>query len=152
MNYRHSYHAGNFCDVFKHNIIMFIIQHLLHKSKSFATIDTHSGCGFYDLNDLSALKTGEFLDGVKLLWDSKDKIPSIFESYIKILEKYNDVAINIYPGSPIVCSDLLRKIDMQYLNELHTEDYQFLQDAMIRRNCNIKNMDGYLLLKSYNES
>lgn len=49
MNYRHIYHAGNFADVFKHIIVMRIVEYLKRKEKAFRVIDTHAGIGIYDL-------------------------------------------------------------------------------------------------------
>jgi 23S rRNA (adenine2030-N6)-methyltransferase len=147
MNYRHSYHAGNFCDVYKHNIIIYIIEYLLNKSTAFAIIDTHSGCGLYNLNEISSIKTGEFIDGVQKIWGDKDSQIEIVATYIEILKQYNENNLNIYTGSPVICSKMLRKIDAHYLNELHPEDYLYLKNNM-PKNTNIKNIDGYMMLKS----
>jgi 23S rRNA (adenine2030-N6)-methyltransferase len=49
MNYRHTYHAGNFADVFKHVVLVALIQALQRKEKPFCYLDTHAGVGRYDL-------------------------------------------------------------------------------------------------------
>jgi len=41
MNYRHSYHAGNFADVLKHAVLAQIITYLKRKDAAFRVIDTH---------------------------------------------------------------------------------------------------------------
>ena len=63
MNYSHSYHAGNFSDVFKHLVLLALIKSFLRKDKGFCYLDTHAGGGFYDLTTEPAQKTkgGELL-------------------------------------------------------------------------------------------
>jgi 23S rRNA (adenine2030-N6)-methyltransferase len=60
MNYRHSYHAGNFADVLKHAVLAQIITYLKRKDQAFRVIDTHAGIGLYDLSSAEAQKTGEW--------------------------------------------------------------------------------------------
>ena len=49
MNYRHAFHAGNFADVFKHTILVGLLQALKEKPAPFCYLDTHAGAGRYDL-------------------------------------------------------------------------------------------------------
>ena len=50
MNYRHSYHAGNFADVLKHaRAWLSCSQYLKRKEAPFRVIDTHAGAGRYAL-------------------------------------------------------------------------------------------------------
>ncbi len=68
MNYRHIYHAGNICDVAKHASFALLLERMKAKETAFAVLDTHAGCGLYDLSDPRALKTGEAQEGIgKLL-------------------------------------------------------------------------------------
>ena len=67
MNYRHAYHAGNFADVFKHIVLMRVIEYLKGKDKAFRVIDTHAGPGLYDLAGEEAGKTGEWREGIARL-------------------------------------------------------------------------------------
>ena len=64
MNYRHSYHAGNFADVLKHAVLAQIITYFKRKDQAFRVIDTHAGIGTYNLTSVEAQKTGEWRDGV----------------------------------------------------------------------------------------
>ena len=57
MNYSHSYHAGNFADVFKHTILLSLIKAFLKKETPFCVLDTHAGPGYYDLFAEEAEKT-----------------------------------------------------------------------------------------------
>ena len=45
MNYRHSFHAGNFADVPKHLVQVSVLDHLLPKDKPFGVHDTHGRSG-----------------------------------------------------------------------------------------------------------
>ena len=49
MNYRHSFHAGNSADVVKHSLLIALVRALQHKQGALTLIDTHAGCGLYDL-------------------------------------------------------------------------------------------------------
>jgi hypothetical protein len=49
MNYRHAFHAGNFADVFKHSILLGLLESLKSKHTAFCYFDTHAGRGRYDL-------------------------------------------------------------------------------------------------------
>ncbi|MGB3049130.1 MAG: 23S rRNA (adenine(2030)-N(6))-methyltransferase RlmJ, partial [Dokdonella sp.] len=59
MNYRHAFHAGNFADVFKHAILIGLLEALKAKQKPFCFMDTHAGRGHYLLNDSEAMRTAE---------------------------------------------------------------------------------------------
>jgi 23S rRNA (adenine2030-N6)-methyltransferase len=50
MNYRHRFHAGNFADVAKHALLVQLLRGLQRKEKGFFYLDTHAGCGGYDLH------------------------------------------------------------------------------------------------------
>src|SRR5262249_21357013 len=64
MNYRHAFHAGNIADVFKHAVLVLLLEHRLQKDTAFCYIDTHAGIGRYDLTSEAAQKTGEFNAGI----------------------------------------------------------------------------------------
>ena len=49
MNYRHAYHAGNHTDVFKHAVLVMLLEYLRRKDSAFVVLDTHAGAGRYDL-------------------------------------------------------------------------------------------------------
>ncbi len=77
MNYRHIYHAGNPADVFKHCVLIALIEALQKKETGFCYLDTHAGCGHYDLPDPAARKTTEYLQGIGKLYQSHKKIAQI---------------------------------------------------------------------------
>lgn len=63
MNYKHSYHAGNHTEVFKHSVLCLLIAELQRKHKPIVVLDTHAGAGFYDLLSQEARRTGEAAHG-----------------------------------------------------------------------------------------
>jgi len=64
MNYRHSFHAGNSADVVKHSLLIALVRALQQKPGPLTLIDTHAGCGLYDLEGDQAQRTGEANEGV----------------------------------------------------------------------------------------
>ena len=58
MNYRHSFHAGNSADVVKHSLLIALVRALQQKDGALTLIDTHAGCGLYDLGGEQAQRTG----------------------------------------------------------------------------------------------
>jgi 23S rRNA A2030 N6-methylase RlmJ len=69
MNYRHIYHAGNFADVFKHILVLMMVDYLQEKEKGLFLLDAFAGLGLYDLNSVEARKTEEFLAGVSKIME-----------------------------------------------------------------------------------
>ncbi|EJL22051.1 protein involved in catabolism of external DNA [Novosphingobium sp. AP12] len=64
MNYRHSFHAGNSADVVKHSLLIALVRAVQHKPGALTLLDTHAGCGLYDLGGDDARRTGEATQGV----------------------------------------------------------------------------------------
>ena len=71
MNYRHSFHAGNFADVLKHAALVAVILYLQKKPAPLAVIDSHAGAGLYDLSG-DAARTGEAQEGILRLLAEPD--------------------------------------------------------------------------------
>lgn len=153
MNYRHIYHAGNGCDVVKHAILALLMQHLRGKDKPFAVLDTHAGCGLYDLADERALKTNEATAGVKLVWEAfaGQDVPDFLRPYLDCIAALNAGAkeLRYYPGSPSIARKMMREGDRLIACELHPEDSQelrrlFWDDPQAQ----IHHRDGYAALKA----
>jgi 23S rRNA (adenine2030-N6)-methyltransferase len=64
MNYNHAFHAGNFADVHKHVVLTRILDYLRQKPQAFRVIDTHAGCGRYDLFGAEAERSQEWRGGI----------------------------------------------------------------------------------------
>jgi 23S rRNA (adenine2030-N6)-methyltransferase len=151
MNYRHSYHAGNFADVFKHSILTLLIQKLSQKEKPFCYIDTHAGTGCYDLRSRETQKTKEYLSGIAKVI-TQEEYPSDLEKYFAIIKQLNAGTsdLHYYPGSPYFVSKLLRSQDRMILMELHKEDAQILkQNFSNNKQIIVHHYDGYLGLKAF---
>jgi len=153
MNYRHIYHAGNICDVVKHSVLALLIDYMRGKDKPFAVLDTHAGCGLYDLFDERAQKTKEAEEGILKLWaylDRHGKVPETLRPYIKAIESLNPAGtILAYPGSPAVARSLLREQDRLIACELHPEDVVVLRQTFRNdKQTHIHHRDGYAALKA----
>lgn len=143
MNYRHIYHAGNFADVFKHIILMRVMDHLKQKDKPFFLLDTHAGTGLYDLDSEAAKKTGEAEYGIYRLAGRSGLLPAV-QAYVDLVKEYG-----AYPGSPKIMQRLMRSHDRLVVNELHPEDRETLRvnighDYQAR----VEGMDGYIAMKA----
>lgn len=144
MNYRHIYHAGNVCDVVKHAAFAFVVERLRRKETPFCVLDTHAGCGLYDLHDPRAAKTAESETGVSRLLkalaaDGWEGIPEGIRPYLDVLKRMNpewsvtDPALEgfrLYPGSPALAANLMRPQDRLVACELHAEDSEALRRNM----------------------
>ncbi len=150
MNYRHSYHAGNFTEVFKHVILIGLVQHLLKKESSFCYLDTHSGTGCYDLLSEAAQKTQEFTLGIAKIYSEKNP-PDFVKDYLQCVKKINpNSELQFYPGSPYFVKEMLRKQDRMILSELHPEDYQLLKNFFPHdKQVAVHHQDGYQSLKAF---
>lgn len=147
MNYRHAYHAGNFADVFKHAVLVGLLESLKAKQTPFCFIDTHAGSGRYDLHGDAARKTGEHEDGVIRLLGAT-RLPPQLHIYLNLVRALNadstphDLAV--YPGSPLIASLLLREQDRAVLCELQEDEADRLRklfntDARV----GVHHRDGY---------
>lgn len=112
MHYRHIYHAGNFADVFKHVLLVALLQALSRKDKPWCYLDTHAGAGIYDLAQGEAARTGEWRDGIGRLWGSAPEDP-ILARYLDAIRDINPSADlpRRYPGSPWLATQLARPAD-----------------------------------------
>ena len=150
MNYRHSYHAGNHADVFKHAILLRMLQLMQRKDTPLCYLDSQAGTALYDLLGEQAGKTGEYREGIGRLWQAED-LPSMLAEFRAAVGRHNpDGELRLYPGSPQLMADALREQDRMILSELHPEDADTLkahfagQDAIA-----VHQRDGYELGKAF---
>lgn len=152
MNYKHGYHAGSFADVFKHLVLMILIEALVRKEKPLCYLETHAGRGLYNLHSESAKKTTESDTGIHKLFEyysnATTGVPKNIEAYIKLIKQlgYPDY----YPGSPRIAAGLLREQDRLILMELQGDEYQILRknfkdDPRVA----MHHQNGYLSLKAF---
>jgi len=155
LNYRHIFHAGNFADVFKHALLVPLIQGMQRKEKGFLFLDTHAGLGAYDLASLPAGRTQEHAGGIGRLWGSQPQDGALL-TYLEAVRRFNrarggtEEAIRYYPGSPRIASLLLRPQDRLALSELHPEDFAVLKAEFRReRGVGLQCIDAYSALRAY---
>lgn len=143
MNYRHSYHAGNSADVVKHCLLIALVRALQQKPSALTLIDTHSGCGLYDLGGEEAGRTGEATQGV--LRAFADQNPSLHDYRAAVQAVNAGAEPLLYPGSPRILAQLLRPQDALILNEKHPEDAYALRGVMRGTPAAVHERDAYEL-------
>jgi 23S rRNA (adenine2030-N6)-methyltransferase len=173
MNYRHIFHAGNFADVFKHLVLILLIESLCKKEKPFFYLDTHAGSGIYDIGSETAKKSAEFVNGISRIYNLTE-CPEVVKQYQEIIRKLNSEkpgTLRFYPGSPYIVYSMLREHDHMVLTELHEEEYETLKNNVAAgfslrniytqakacgynfqnksKNIAIHHIDGYQALKAF---
>ena len=156
MNYRHTYHAGNFADVVKHIVLTALINNLTRKDTPFCYIDTHAGIGYYDLMSTFADKTKEYTGGIEKVIQAENP-PALVKRYLDCVHLINNklsgakyAALQYYPGSPMIARSLMRANDRIVACELHPEDYQSLRNAFLGdKQVAVHHTDGFLGLKAF---
>jgi 23S rRNA (adenine2030-N6)-methyltransferase len=138
--YRHAFHAGNHADVLKHLVLIHVLKYMTGKDKPLRVIDTHAGAGGYLLGSPEASKKGEYLNGVKKVWDAPGaKMPPAVIDYLKQVRAANPPVpgaadpisqLHHYPGSPQIAQRLLRAEDELRLHELHPTDHRLLAQTV----------------------
>lgn len=150
MNYRHSYHAGNFADVLKHALQWVCLDYLTQKEKPLFVLDTHAGVGMYDLQGEQAQKTAEWEQGIGRLLHA-EAVPSSIQGYLDAVRSLNDNGeMRWYPGSPWLTQAHLRAHDQLTLCELHPVDAVELAENF-RRQRQVKVLqaeNGYAAMKA----
>jgi 23S rRNA (adenine2030-N6)-methyltransferase len=143
MNYRHSFHAGNSADVVKHSLLIALVRALQLKESPLTLIDTHAGCGLYDLGGDEARRTGEATQGVVRAFADTNPL---LEDYRAAVQAVNAGAEpRLYPGSPRFLAQLLRPQDFLILNEKHPDDAYALRGAMRDTSAAVHQRDAYEL-------
>jgi len=153
VNYRHAFHAGNFCDVMKHIILARLIEYLKLKPGAFRVIDTHAGLGRYSLTGDEANRSPEWKDGIAKLLKAElaAKPKALIQPYLDVVDSENqNGTLARYPGSPLIARKLFRPQDRLSALELHPKDARelgkhFEGDVQAR----ITALDGWLALNAY---
>lgn len=143
MNYRHSFHAGNSADVVKHSLLIALVRALQLKESALTLIDTHAGCGVYDLGGEQAQRTGEAAHGVLRAFANADPLLDDYRAAVQTLNAGPEP--RLYPGSPRILAQLLRPQDVLILNEKHPEDAYTLRGVMRDTPAAVHERDAYEL-------
>ncbi|WP_374420171.1 23S rRNA (adenine(2030)-N(6))-methyltransferase RlmJ [Novosphingobium arvoryzae] len=143
MNYRHSFHAGNSADVVKHSLLIALVRALQLKQSALTLIDTHAGCGLYDLDGEEAGRTGECMQGVMRAFADPNPLLDDYRTAVQAVNVGTET--RFYPGSPKILAQLLRPQDFLILNEKHPEDVHVLRSAMRGTSAAVHERDAYEL-------
>lgn len=143
MNYRHSFHAGNSADVVKHALLIALVRALQIKPSALTVIDTHAGCGLYDLYGDQAQRTGEAAQGVMRAFAGANPLLDDYRAAVTAVNEGEE--LRLYPGSPRFLAQLLRRQDALILNEKHPEDIAALRAAMRGTPAAVHERDAYEL-------
>ena len=143
MNYRHSFHAGNSADVVKHSLLIALVRALQLKDGALTLIDTHAGCGLYDLRGDAAQRTGEAAQGVVRAFADANPLLDDYRAAVRAVNVGAEPLL--YPGSPQILAQLLRQQDLLILNEKHHEDVHALRSAMRGTSAAVHERDAYEL-------
>jgi 23S rRNA (adenine2030-N6)-methyltransferase len=143
MNYRHSFHAGNSADVVKHSLLIALVRALQQKEGALTLIDTHAGCGLYNLGSDEAQRTGEAARGVLQAFANTNPL---LDEYRAVVQAMNTSwTPHLYPGSPKILAQLLRPQDVLILNEKHPKDVYALRGVMRGTSAAVHQRDAYEL-------
>lgn len=152
MNYRHSFHAGNFADVFKHVLLAELLRAMQRKERGFLYLDTHAGRGGYDLRAAAPgreARPPEYPAGIGRLWNETG-LPAPLADYVETVRAFNRQAgaaegeLRFYPGSPWLARLRARAQDRLALWELQPEECAALRAEFARgRRVSVQAGDGY---------
>lgn len=147
MNYRHAFHAGNFADVFKHAILLALLDTLAAKPKPLCYFDTHAARGRYALDEVEAGKTGEWRAGIGRLLDAPST-PAPLQRYVTAIRACNpDGSLRVYPGSPLLAAQALRASDRLILCESQPDEAAALRRLLHDDpRAHVHTRDGYSAL------
>lgn len=128
MNYRHSFHAGNFADLVKHALVLWLLERR-QAVGPVTVIDTHAGAGVYDLTG-DAARSKEAEAGVARLMAAADR-PSLIEALAAEVARLNPHGgADLYPGSPLLIAGRLRPDDRYVGFELNPPVLDLLEQAL----------------------
>lgn len=153
MNYRHAYHVGNIGDVLKHTVLARLIVYFQRKDKPFRVLDTHAGIGLYDLSSSETQKTGEWRLGIDKVLKAvaPEPVAALLAPWLDVVRALNpDGELGLYPGSPVLARQLLRKTDRLSLTELHPQDFETLSNRFAGdHQVKTIHLDGWLAMGSF---
>jgi 23S rRNA (adenine2030-N6)-methyltransferase len=155
MQYRHSFHAGNFADVHKHVTLLALLMALKKKDKGFLYLDTHAGRGSYDLSSPSL----EAAAGIGRFASVQHSAPEL-RQYAALLAQFRGYPgqAHLYPGSPLIAASELRPQDRAVLIEFLGAEAHALEVSLARlaeargdaaRSVRVERGDGFERLRAW---
>ena len=128
MNYRHSFHAGNFADIVKHALLLWLLERQQVQGPV-SVIDTHAGAGLYDLSG-DAARSKEAEAGIARLMAAADRPPLIEALAGEVVRLNPEGGARMYPGSPLLVAGRLGTEDRYVGFELHPPVLDLLTTAL----------------------
>lgn len=128
MNYRHSFHAGNFADLVKHALVLWLLKRR-QAAGPVVVLDTHAGAGLYDLTG-DAMRSREAEAGVQKLMAAADRPPLIEALAAEVAALNPDGGVRFYPGSPVLVARSLKASDGYVGFELREEVAGLLRESL----------------------
>ena len=145
MNYRHSFHAGNFADLVKHALVLWLLK-TRQATGPVVVLDTHAGAGLYDLTG-DATRSREAEAGVERLMAAADRPPLIEALAAQVAALNPDGGLRFYPGSPVLVARSSRAADAYVGFELREEVAGLLRESLsVFPNARGEIGDGYDLV------
>jgi len=128
MNYRHSFHAGNFADIVKHALLLWLLERRQAQGPV-SVIDTHAGAGLYDLSG-DAARSKEAEAGIARLMAADDRPPLIEALADEVARMNPQGGARLYPGSPLLVAGQLGEEDRYVGFELNPPVLDLLTEAL----------------------
>jgi 23S rRNA (adenine2030-N6)-methyltransferase len=157
MQYRHSFHAGNFADVHKHIALLQLVESLKKKAKGFQFLDTHAGEGLYDLHGEEARHAREGEAGITRLerqLSAQARCHAAIRHYVDALARIRAAhgnSAHLYPGSPLLVASQLRPADQAICVETQPQVARALQRALERSAALLPSMPRVIAGDGYHE-
>ena len=159
MQYRHSFHAGNFADLHKHIALLQLVAALQKKAKGFLYLDTHAGEGLYDLTSQDARQSAEGDSGIRRLEQQLARDPGTHPAISRYMDAVRRIrgahADHVYPGSPLLVAAELRSADQAICVESEPQVARALQRnlersaALLSITPRVINGDGFHEIRSH---
>jgi 23S rRNA (adenine2030-N6)-methyltransferase len=144
LNYRHAFYAGNFTDRLKHAVLVDFLLRLAERPEPLLLVDTHAGAGLYDLKGPEATPSPDVIAGIAQL--IAGQAPPVMEPLRRVVAARNPGPdVSVYPGSPVIMSDLMRPQDRLVACELRSDDHARLQESLAPAGARARTLhtDGY---------
>ena len=165
MQYRHSFHAGNFADVHKHVALLALLGSLQKKPKGLLYLDTHAGGGLYDLRGDESRRGAESQSGIERLQAAtphSSEIAGYLAAIAALRGRFDggahlypgsptpprySASQHLYPGSPLLAGHALRNVDRGVCIETVAQESRLLErtlrDAALSAAVRVEHGDGY---------
>ncbi|CAK0822660.1 unnamed protein product [Prorocentrum cordatum] len=134
--YVHNVEAGGPKDVFKHLVLVALLQQMAAEADPFTFIDMHAASGVYDLSSEEPLQFRMAEKGVLRLSLASDRCgEGLVADYLAAVWRCNQAlgsssrALAFYPGSPALAWQWLRSQDTAVLFEAAAEPYEALRQS-----------------------